>query len=189
MAFQINNLLSNLNMKDSQIFSLENLNTKKELGRSYNIDKITDKIFLGSIEGLSEYDYFKKEQIENILSITSDSPKIPVDKNINHKVIIIDDFFSENIIKYFKECIEFIENSNKIYIHCTCGVSRSATIVLAYLMWKTHLDFDDIYSFVKKRRPEIDPNNGFRRQLKLFQKLLKENNYDLNKINFIDINI
>ena len=56
-------------------------------------------------------------------------------------------------------------------------------------MWKTHLDFDDIYSFVKKRRPEIDPNNGFRRQLKLFQKLLKENNYDLNKINFIDINI
>ena len=189
MTFQINNLLSNLNMNDSQIFSLENLNTKKELGRSYNIDKITDKIFLGSIEGLSEYDYFKKEQIENILSITSESPKIPEDKNINHKVVIIDDFFSENIIKYFKECIEFIENSNKIYIHCTCGVSRSATIVLAYLMWKTHLDFDDIYSFVKKRRPEIDPNNGFRRQLKLFQKLLKENNYDLNKINFIDINI
>ena len=50
-------------MNDSQIFSLENLNTKKELGRSYNIDKITDKIFLGSMEGLSEYDYFKKEQI------------------------------------------------------------------------------------------------------------------------------
>ena len=63
MTFQINNLLSNLNMNDSQIFSLENLNTKKELGRSYNIDKITDKIFLGSMEGLSEYDYFKKEQI------------------------------------------------------------------------------------------------------------------------------
>ena len=42
---------------------------------------------------------------------------------------------------------------------------------------------------IKKRRPEIDPNNGFRRQLKLFQDLLKENNYDLNKINFDSIKI
>ena len=171
-------------MENKEIFCLENLNTQEELGRSYNIDKITDKIFLGSVDALSEYEYFQIEQIQNILSVMSDSPKIPEDKNFNHKIIIIDDIYSENIMKYFKECIEFIENSNKIYIHCTCGVSRSATIVLAYLMWKTHLNFDDVYSFVKKRRPEIDPNNGFRRQLKLFQELLKENNYDLNKINF-----
>ena len=36
-------------------------------------------------------------------------------------------------------------------------------------MWKTHSTFEAVYSFVKKTRPEIDPNNGFRRQLKKFQ--------------------
>ena len=50
-------------------------------------------------------------------------------------------------------------------------------------MWKTHSTFEAAYRFVKKTRPEIDPNNGFRRQLKKFEKLLEENNYDLNKIN------
>ena len=56
-------------------------------------------------------------------------------------------------------------------------------------MWKTHSNFDDVYFFVKKRRPEIDPNNGFRKQLKIFQDLLKENNYDLTKIDFESIKI
>ena len=136
------------------------------------------------------YEYFEKEKINNVLSIIEEQPPIhSKEKNINHKIIKIGDFFSENIIKYFKECIEFIENADKIFIHCTCGVSRSATIVLAYLMWKTHSDFDDVYFFVKKRRPEIDPNNGFRKQLKIFQDLLKENNYDLTKIDFESIKI
>ena len=176
-------------MKNKNIQSLEELLTKEELGISYNIDKITDKIYLDGIKGATEYEYFEKEKINNVLSVIDEPPIYQKEKNINHKIIKIDDLYSENIIKYFKECIEFIESVDKIYIHCTCGVSRSATIVLAYLMWKTHSNFNDAYFFVKKRRPEIDPNNGFRRQLNLFQDLLKENNYDLNKINFDSIKI
>ena len=170
--------------KMKEIKKLEDLDKEKEQGVSYNIDKITDKIYLGSIKGLSEVDYLKKENIDSILSIINESPKVNIDKNINHKTIDIDDLFSENIIKYFKECIDFIEKNGKIFIHCTCGVSRSASIVIAYLMWKTHSSFNDTYLFIKKRRPEIDPNNGFRKQLNIFQKLLEDNNYDLDKINF-----
>ena len=176
-------------MGDNEIPSLENLNKNKELGKSYIIDKITDKIFLGGVEGVSEYEYFEIENIKNVLSVLNDPPQIPKEKNIRHKIIDIDDLYSENIIKHFKECIEFIESSDKIYIHCTCGVSRSATIVLAYLMWKTHSNFNDAYSFVKKIRPEIDPNNGFRRQLKLFEQLLINNNYNYNLIDFESIKI
>ena len=143
-------------MENKNIPSLESLLTEKESGISYNIDKITDNIYLGKVDD---------------------------ELNINQKILPIDDLYSENIIKYFKECIEFIDNNGKIFIHCECGVSRSATIVIAYLMWKTHSTFEAVYSFVKKTRPEIDPNNGFRRQLKKFQQLLEENNYDLNRIN------
>ena len=173
----------------SAINKLEDLDKEKEQGISYNIDKITDKIYLGGIKGLSESDYFEKENIDSILSVTNDLPEVNIDKKINRKLIDIGDLFSENIIKYFKECIEFIEKNNKTFIHCTCGVSRSASIVLAYLMWKSHSSFNDTYLFVKKRRPEIDPNNGFRRQLNNFQKLLEDNNYDLDKINFESIKI
>ena len=176
----------NISQKSS---NLEELTPSNEIGISYHIDKITDQIYLGDLEGSKEFDYFFKEKIKNVLSVVDNPPKYSEDKNINHKIIIIDDLFSENIIKVFKECIEFIDKADKVYIHCTCGVSRSPTIVISYLMWKTHSDFKDVYFFVKKRRPEIDPNNGFRRQLNLFHKLLIENNYDLNKIDFDSITI
>ena len=170
-------------MTDKNIPSLESLLSEKELGMSYNIDKITNNIYLGNIKGLSEKEYLKTEKIKSILSLTKETPKVDDELNIYQKILPIDDLYSENIIKYFKECIEFIDNNGKIFIHCECGVSRSATIVIAYLMWKTHSTFEAVYSFVKKTRPEIDPNNGFRRQLKKFQQLLEENNYDLNRIN------
>ena len=94
-----------------------------------------------------------------------------------------------NIIKYFKECIEFIEKADKVFVHCLCGVSRSATIVIAYLMWKAHCGYYDAYFFVKNRRCFIAPNDGFVHQLKIFENLLKSNEYDLNKIDFNSISI
>ena len=65
-----------------------------------------------------------------------------------------------------------------------CGISRSSTIVIAYLMWKTRATFNETYFFVKNRRKYISPNEGFVAQLKIFEKLLKDNDYDLEKINF-----
>ena len=56
-------------------------------------------------------------------------------------------------------------------------------------MWKAHCSYYDAYFFVKSRRPFIDPNDGFLRQLKIFEDLLKNNEYDLNKIDFNSISI
>ena len=56
-------------------------------------------------------------------------------------------------------------------------------------MRKTHSAFNEAYLFVKKKRPEKDPNNGFRKQLNVFHTLFEENNYDLNKINFEQIKV
>ena len=171
----------------NKISELQKLLLKeKEIGQSYKIDKITDKIYLGSKEGLNETDYLKKENINNVLSLLDIAP---LNNNINHKIIKLGDLYCENIIKYFKECIEFIEQSDKIFIHCECGVSRSATIVIAYLMYKYKLNFNDAYLYIKRIRPEIDPNNGFRKQLNIFNDELIKNDYDLNKINFDSIKI
>ena len=49
-------------------------------------------------------------------------------------------------------------------------------------MWKTHASYDEEFTFVKKRRSCIEPNNLFVMQLKKLNNLLKTNNYDLQKI-------
>jgi len=91
------------------------------------------------------------------------------------------------IIKYFGECLNFMDWEEKTLVHCKIGTSRSATIVIAYLMWKQKMKYDDAYNFVKIKRKRIGPNSGFKEQLKIFENLLIKNDYDLNKIDFNNI--
>ncbi len=48
-----------------------------------------------------------------------------------------------------------------IKIKCGAGVSRSSTIVIAYLIWKKKLSFEEAFNFVKENRSVICPNSGF----------------------------
>ena len=68
------------------------------------------------------------------------------------------------------------------------GVSRSATIVIAYIMWKEHKSYYQAFLDVKYKRKFIAPNKGFIFQLRYFESMLNENNYDLEKIDFVGFN-
>ena len=103
------------------------------------------------------------------------------------KIINIMDYDSENIIQYFGECLNFIKGPEKVFVHCAAGESRSATIVIAYLMWQKKLTFDKAYNFVKQKRSRIYPNFGFRQQLQMFEKLLFENGFNIINIYFRSI--
>lgn len=79
---------------------------------------------------------------------------------------------------FFEETTEFIQLAidagGKILVHCREGISRSATLVLAYLMIKRHLTAQDAVRTVREHR-EIIPNEGFLKQLcVLNEKLLKD---------------
>jgi len=50
-----------------------------------------------------------------------------------------------------------------VLVHCFAGVSRSATIVIAYLMQEHGLTLTDALMHVRKQRYFINPNDGFRR--------------------------
>ena len=58
--------------------------------------------------------------------------------------------------------------NSSVLVHCGAGISRSATIVVAYLMWYLKLPFMASYKFVQKLRPQISPNLNFVGQLVAF---------------------
>ena len=152
------------------------------------LSQITNNIYLGNIKDAKNINNLIKLGIKKVLSLITDDQLLTFPNTIEHKLIKIYDFPRENIIKYFGECLLFIDDDKKTLVHCFAGSSRSATIIIAYLMWKNQLDYVESCHFLRKIRPIVYPNYGFIRQLKMFDKLLKKNNYDINKINFKEIN-
>ena len=120
--------------------------------------------------------------------MNNDGPNYLKEDGFIHKRCNIEDFDDKNILQYFGECLHFMKGEERVLVHCMAGASRSATIVIAYLMWTQKMDFEKAFQFVKDKR-DIFPNYGFEKQLQLFEKLLKENNYDIDKINFKEIKI
>ena len=81
-----------------------------------------------------------------------------------------------------------MEGNEKVLVHCWAGASRSATIVIVYIMWKYKTSAEDAINYVLQKRTSVLPNSGFQKQLKIFEKLLKDNQYDIDRIDFYNIN-
>ena len=150
------------------------------------MDKITDKVYLGNQNGAKDERLLKENNIKRVLSCIGHQSPVYNDKSIQQKIIELNDSPETNIIQYFKDSIKFIEESDKVFVHCFAGVSRSATLVIAYFMWKNRKPYKETLEFVNKHRM-IGPNIGFRKQLLILEEKLKEAKYDLDKIDFNSI--
>lgn len=59
---------------------------------------------------------------------------------------------------------------NRVLVHCLAGMSRSATIVIAYLLATTPMTTEEATEFVRSKRRVIRPNYGFTKQLKQYER-------------------
>ncbi|KAK6621132.1 hypothetical protein RUM43_011438 [Polyplax serrata] len=92
-------------------------------------------------------------------------------------VLNIADTNTENIIKHFPNVCVFIEeaisNGGKCLVHSNAGISRSAALVMAYIMQKYGLSSREAFTLVQQRRFCINPNEGFMAQLREFEPIYR----------------
>jgi hypothetical protein len=136
-----------------------------------NFDQITEKIFLGNADTAMCKDVLKDAGITHILNCGREQPCRFKD-DFKYLKIPIDDDEKEHFLKYLEDTYQFIESSNKVYIHCMAGVSRSPSITIAYLMKKNKWTLQESFDFLKSKRRCVRPNEGFQMQLKEYEKSL-----------------
>ncbi|KAL3237580.1 tyrosine/serine/threonine protein phosphatase MSG5 RNJ42_01114 [Nakaseomyces bracarensis] len=100
--------------------------------------------------------------------------QIPKDKNIAYYHIPWT--HSSNISKdllYLTDIMHrAVKEGKKVLVHCQCGVSRSASLIVAYLMRYEHLVLNDAYNRLKETAKDISPNMGLIFQLMEFNDML-----------------
>ncbi|KAB1258736.1 Dual specificity protein phosphatase 10 [Camelus dromedarius] len=131
-------------------------------------------LFLGNEQDAQDLDTMQRLNIGYIINVTTHLPLYHYEKGLfNYKRLPATDSNKQNLRQYFEEAFEFIEEAHQcgkgLLIHCQAGVSRSATIVIAYLMKHTRMTMTDAYKFVKGKRPIISPNLNFMGQLLEFE--------------------
>ncbi|TNV75434.1 hypothetical protein FGO68_gene13230 [Halteria grandinella] len=148
----------------------------QEAGKLANYNQITDQIYLSGFEA-SEHEELVKNvmKVGAILTVANDIDPKFTDGKIEYKLINIIDSEQHNVKQHFMECIEFIKRITEvegkcILVHCAAGVSRSASVVIAYMMVSRKLKLKEAFTIVKEKRPCIRPNEGFMRQLEEFER-------------------
>jgi len=76
---------------------------------------------------------------------------------------------SSDIQSHFENVSRFIDaelqEGGKVLVHCGAGISRSVTVIMAYLISYKNYNLRAAYALIKNKRKIVRPNNGFFRQL------------------------
>ena len=136
-------------------------------------------LYLGNYKHSSDNKELKKLKINYILNCAIECHNYNLPKNIKELHLKVKDSETFDILNYFDTANEFINKCKLMggicLVHCKLGVSRSTTFVIAYLIKYANLTTDEAFAFVKSKRSSIKPNDGFMRQLYMYEKILKEN--------------
>ncbi|KDQ56383.1 hypothetical protein JAAARDRAFT_195032 [Jaapia argillacea MUCL 33604] len=128
-------------------------------------------LYLGPRSAAASATFLNSHSISHVLSIGSTPSSLVPD--VKYHRLSLTDSPGSSISNVADEAIRFIDDaitakngSGKILVHCSAGVSRSPTIVVAYLMTRQGMSLKEALGRVVLARPTVSPNPGFLRQLK-----------------------
>ncbi|KAK3246224.1 hypothetical protein CYMTET_44231, partial [Cymbomonas tetramitiformis] len=112
--------------------------------RNFPSEIMHDFIYLGTLEHAEDVGLLKDMGIKRVLTIHNIPENLELPKSFKHLRMTLADVEGENISQYFEESFSFLEKARRkgdaVLVHCGAGVSRSATLCIAYLIQKEGLN-------------------------------------------------
>lgn len=136
-------------------------------------DHIDMNIFLGGYRCAMDRKVLSDSNITRVIICGNDLRQY-FPEDVEYLQFPLEDEHDQNISVFFDQAHEFIRTApSNVLVHCHAGVSRSATIVLSYLMKVKAMSVAEARLFVKQKRRCICPNPGFMKQLEEYHVLLQ----------------
>ena len=137
--------------------------------------EILPHLYLGCRRVAANWQCLQRQNISHVLNVTAHIPN-EFQQHFTYKRIPVEDAAHVDLGAYFLEAFDFIEQARrtnqKVLVHCQAGMSRSVTIILAYLMKHYGFSMEGAYDHVKARKQNIQPNFSFMGQLLDFERHL-----------------
>ncbi len=138
---------------------------------------IKNKLILTSRDGAMRYlesTTTRQELHVHILSVTS-MEVLMLDRAQDVMWICANDISHQDLLSHFPNACTYLDeciaqDDHIALVHCEAGISRSSTIVAAYLIWKYDLTVDEALIAIRIHRACICPNHGFLQQLATWRK-------------------
>jgi len=137
---------------------------------------IIDNLYIGSAYNAANYHMLKQLNIGLIINVTSEISNYYPEDFEYHK-IEIEDINEHSLIHSFEETFNIINNysgsdeindSKNIMVHCYMGASRSASVIVVYLIKKYNMSLDEAIKYMKSKRPETNINITFIEEIKKY---------------------
>ncbi|XP_078429454.1 mitogen-activated protein kinase phosphatase 1 [Wolffia australiana] len=140
--------------------------------------KVADHIYVGGDAVARDREILRKNAITHILNCVGGSSAEYFKPELVYKTLWLTDSPSEDITSVLYDVFDYFEEvreqGGRVFVHCYQGVSRSISLVIAYVMWRKGQSFDDAFRLVKAARGIANPNVGFACQLLECQKRVNE---------------
>ena len=147
------------------------------LSVDFNCSKILPHVYLGGQEMACEAAMLRSLNVSHVLSVTMDKhDHFPGDFAYAHVELL--DSPEADLLGAFDTAFAFLDQAKAgggaCLVHCNYGMSRSPSIVIAYLMRSDKdLSLAGALRTVKRLRPVIAPNHGFMAQLLTYEKSMR----------------
>ena len=168
---------------------------------------VTDRLYFGSYpQEPEDFKYIKNKLGLNVILSLQEredlilsglkpdiAHRIALSENLKWKNIPIKDFNPGSIYKKIPETVAFIKKyiEEGVYVHCTMGLNRSASIVAAYLIIENNLGSKEAIELVRKNRPNAILYESLIEKIAKKRDKLKKGTHQISKlticISFSDI--
>lgn len=134
------------------------------------ISEVLPSLYLCGACAIVRPETIENLEIKFVVNATVELPDTPLpDIKPEYLRVAIKDSRESNLIEYFDQVADMIEKTRqedgRSLVHCVAGVSRSVSLILAYLMKYADMTLKTAFHHVRSVRPQVRPNTGFFKQL------------------------